>query len=184
MSRLPRLLFLDRDGVVNQESATYIKHPDEWIPIPGSLEAIARATRAGFHIVVVTNQSGLARGLFDLDTLHAIHARMIEAARQLGGRIDSIVFCPHHPDDDCTCRKPRPGLLVEVGARLNVPLTDAWLIGDRAADLEAAAQVGAQRILVRTGHGRETEAELGPEGTAVTVCDDLAAAVDFLTRSA
>lgn len=180
MARPGPLVFLDRDGVINQESETYIKHPDEWVPIPGSLEAIARATRAGCHLVVVTNQSGLARGLFDLDTLHAIHGRMVEALRQVGGRLDAIAFCPHHPDAGCTCRKPQPGLLEAVGMRLNVPLAKAWVVGDRPADLEAAAAVGARRILVRTGYGLGTEADLGSGAADVMVCDNLGAAVDRL----
>ena len=178
-----KLLFLDRDGVINQESATYIKHPSEWIPLPRSLDAIALATRAGFHNVVVTNQSGIGRKLFDLDTLHAIHQQMIDAAKAVGGVINAIAYCPHKPSDGCTCRKPQPGLLVDVLERYRMDCANATLIGDRDSDLQAAAGAGADRILVRTGHGRETESSVTSKGDDVRVFDDLYAAVEHLVTS-
>jgi len=169
-----KLLILDRDGTINQDSDQYIKSPAEWKPIPGSLEGIARLTQGGWRIVVATNQSGIARGLFDMATLNAIHAEMHRAVVQAGGRIDAIFFCPHAADSNCECRKPKPGLLREIGSRLDVELKDVPMIGDTLRDVEAAAAVGAQPWLVLTGKGRQTRAAGGlPAGTEVAV--DLAA---------
>jgi len=128
-----QLLILDRDGVINQDSDDYIKSPDEWVPIPGSLEAIARLSHAGFRIAVATNQSGLARGLFGLETLNAIHRRLRDRVESEGGRIEMIAFCPHGPNDGCNCRKPRPGLLLEFAARFDVDLSAVPFIGIRSA---------------------------------------------------
>ena len=125
-----KLVILDRDGTINFDSDQYIKSPDEWRPIPGSLEAIARLTQAGFRLVVATNQSGIARGLFDVATLNAIHDVMHRAVAQAGGRIEAVFFCPHAADSDCACRKPKPGMLLEIGRRFNVPLEDAYMVGD------------------------------------------------------
>lgn len=146
-----RSLFIDRDGVINEDSYAYIKSPDEWRSIPGSLEAIAYAQRAGFRIIVVSNQSGIARGLLDITTLNAIHRRLIEALARLGGRIDAFLFCPHQPEDRCQCRKPKAGLLLSAQQRLGIDLTQTTLIGDRESDVAAAKAVGARPILVRTG---------------------------------
>lgn len=177
-----RLLLLDRDGVINQDSDAFIKSVDEWIPIPGSLEAIARANQIGFSIVVVSNQSGLARGLFDIDMLNKIHNHMINEISRFGGRIEAIFFCPHGPNEDCLCRKPKPGLLVEAGKRLNVDLSSATLVGDRDSDLLAARAVGARQMLVETGHGRKTKATL-ELGSGVIVRSDLADAVQWLSEN-
>ena len=167
-------MILDRDGVINVDSAQFIKTPEEWKPIPGSLEAIARLTHAGWRVVVATNQSGIARGLFDMSTLNAIHAEMHRAVALAGGRIDAVFFCPHAADSNCECRKPRPGLLLEIGERLNVDMAGVPLAGDSLRDLEAAAAVGARPMLVLTGKGRKTRAAGGlPAGTEVF--DDLAA---------
>ena len=174
-----RLIILDRDGVINEDSDAYIKSPAEWIPIEGSLEAIARLNHAGYQVAVVTNQAGVARGLFDLDTLMRIHERMHHAAAAAGGNIDAVFFCPHGPDDDCDCRKPKPGLLRDGAQRLRVPLDGVPFVGDTLRDIQAAEAVGAQPILVRTGKGCGTEAEL-PTGHGYPVYDDLAAAVDAL----
>ena len=169
-----KLIILDRDGTINQDSDQYIKSPLEWKPIPGSLEAIARLTHAGWRVVVATNQSGIARGLFDMATLNAIHAEMHRAVALAGGRIDAIFFCPHAADSNCECRKPKPGLLLEIAERLNVDLAGVPLAGDSLRDLEAAAAVGARPLLVLTGKGRKTRAAGGlPAGTEVF--DDLAA---------
>lgn len=173
-----KVLILDRDGVINADSPQFIKSPDEWHPLSGSIEAIARASKAGFTIAVASNQSGVGRGLFDLDTLSAIHDAMIEAVEEAGGRIDLIVFCPHTPDDDCECRKPKAGLLRRIEAELGVSLAGQWSIGDSARDLAAARLVGAQPVLVRTGNGRKTEADFASDD--VIVFDNLAAAVDAL----
>lgn len=160
-----RLVILDRDGVINHDSDDYIKSPDEWIPIPGSLEAIARLSHAGFRVTVATNQSGLARGLFTITTLNAIHQRLREQVEAEGGRIEMIAFCPHGPDDGCDCRKPRPGLLLEIAARFNVSLADVPFIGDSLRDIQAARAVGAQPWLVCSGKGESTLERLRRQGT-------------------
>ncbi|HEY8069056.1 MAG TPA: D-glycero-beta-D-manno-heptose 1,7-bisphosphate 7-phosphatase [Burkholderiales bacterium] len=151
-----KLVILDRDGTINQDSDQYIKSPLEWKPIPGSLEAIARLTQGGWRCVVATNQSGIARGLFDMATLNAIHAEMHRAVGQAGGRIDAIFFCPHAADSNCECRKPKPGLLREIGARFDTELQGVPMIGDSLRDVEAAAAVGAKPYLVLTGKGKKT----------------------------
>ena len=174
-----KLIILDRDGVINEDSDAYIKSPEEWRPIPGSLEAIARLNRAGYRVVVASNQSGLARGLFDMDALLAIHEKLHRSLAAAGGAVDAIFFCPHGPDDHCACRKPKPGLLLDIAARLQVSLTGVPVVGDALRDLQAAQAVGARPILVRSGKGARTEARA--EGLAgVPVFDDLAAAVDVL----
>jgi D-glycero-D-manno-heptose 1,7-bisphosphate phosphatase len=175
-----KLIILDRDGVINHDSDLYIKSPDEWKPIPGSLDAIARLTQWGYRVVVATNQSGIGRGLFVMDTLNAIHDKMIKAVAQAGGRIDAVFFCPHTNADKCGCRKPRPGMLEEIATRYNAELEGVPAIGDSLRDLQAAESVGAQPMLVLTGKGKKTEADPElPPGTLVF--PDLAAAVSFLT---
>jgi D-glycero-D-manno-heptose 1,7-bisphosphate phosphatase len=169
-----KLVILDRDGTINQDSDQYIKSPAEWRPIPGSLEAIARLAQYGWRVVVATNQSGIARGLFDMSTLNAIHSEMHRAVGQAGGRIDAIFFCPHAADSNCECRKPKPGLLHEIAARFGVELDGVPMVGDSLRDLEAAAAAGAQPWLVLTGNGKKTRAAGGlPPGTEIAA--DLAA---------
>jgi len=176
------LLILDRDGVINEDSDAFIKSPEEWIPIAGSVEAIAQANSKGYRVVVTTNQSGLARGLFDISTLNRIHARMLAQVARCSGRIDAVFFCPHGPADECNCRKPKTGLLRDIGRRLGVDLKSAICIGDRATDVAAATAVGANAILVRTGHGSRTIA--GPlDLSGVPVFENLAAAIAHLPRS-
>jgi len=163
-----KLVILDRDGTINRDSDQYIKSPEEWKPLKGSLEAIARLTQAGYRIVVATNQSGIGRGLFDTATLNAIHDTMQRAVQQAGGRIDAIFFCPHAGEADCECRKPRPGMLLEIGKRMNTPLAGVPMVGDALRDLQAAAAVGARPVLVLTGKGRRTrEAGNLPPGTEI-----------------
>jgi len=174
-----KLVILDRDGVINHDSDKYIKSPEEWIPIPGSLEAIARLNREGYKVVVVSNQSGIARGMFDTDTLAKIHAKMIEAIRAKGGEIEAIFFCPHGPDDGCRCRKPLPGLFEEVADRLKVSLGGVYAVGDDERDLAAARAVNAQPVLVRTGKGRRA-ARRGKQLKDTPIYDDLAAFADAL----
>ena len=169
------LVILDRDGVINEDSDAYIKSPAEWVPIPGSLEAIARLNHAGFRVVVATNQSGVARGLFGMAELNAIHQKLHGMLARLGGQLDGIYFCPHGPDDGCACRKPRPGLLREIAVRQGIDLAAVPAIGDNLRDLEAAMAVGAMPILVRTGKGRAAEHAL-PRHWGVPVFDDLAEA--------
>jgi D-glycero-D-manno-heptose 1,7-bisphosphate phosphatase len=174
-----RLVILDRDGVINQESAQFIKSPAEWNPLPGSLDAIARLHHAGFIVTVATNQSGISRGLFDMATLAAIHTKMHRAVTHAGGRIDALFYCPHAATDGCTCRKPQPGMLLAISERLQMPLAGVWAIGDSPRDLQAAAAAGAQPVLVRTGNGAQTEASgSAPAGTHVF--EDLAAAAQAL----
>jgi D-glycero-D-manno-heptose 1,7-bisphosphate phosphatase len=161
-----KLVILDRDGTINEDSDDYIKSPAEWRPIPGSLEAIARLTQAGYRVVVATNQSGIGRGLFDAATLNAIHETLQRAVQQAGGRIDAIFFCPHADAAGCECRKPKPGMLLEIGRRLNVALAGVPMVGDALRDLQAAAAAGARPVLVLTGKGRKTQAAGGlPPGT-------------------
>ncbi len=171
-----KLIILDRDGVINEDSDQYIKSPAEWRAIPGSLEAIARLNQWGYRVVVVTNQSGIGQGLFDMDTLNAIHDKMVKAVAQVGGRIDAVFFCPHTNDDKCDCRKPQAGMLKEVARRYNADLAGVPAIGDSLRDLQAAQAVGAQPILVLTGKGKKTRDDPAlPEGTPIYA--DLAAAV-------
>jgi D-glycero-D-manno-heptose 1,7-bisphosphate phosphatase len=155
-TRQVKLIVLDRDGVINYDSEQFIKSPDEWRPIPGSLEAISRLNHAGFRVVVATNQSGLGRGLFDMATLIAINDKMHKALAQLGGRIDAVFYCPHTADSGCECRKPKPGMLTEIGNRFGVELTGVPCVGDSVRDLQAAAAVEAQPILVLSGKGEKT----------------------------
>jgi D-glycero-D-manno-heptose 1,7-bisphosphate phosphatase len=175
-----KLVILDRDGVINHDSDLYIKSPDEWRPIPGSLDAIAKLNQWGYRVVVATNQSGIGRGLFEMDTLNAIHEKMFKAVAQAGGRIDAVFFCPHTNADKCTCRKPKAGMLEEIASRYNVDLDGVPAIGDSLRDLQAAVTVHAQPILVLTGKGKKTQADPDlPAGTLVFA--DLAAAARHLT---
>jgi D-glycero-D-manno-heptose 1,7-bisphosphate phosphatase len=178
-----KLIILDRDGVINFGSAQFIKSPEEWKPIPGSLEAIARLTREGWRVVVATNQSGLARGLFEMATLNAIHAKMHKAVAQAGGRIDAVFYCPHSAEMDRGCRKPKAGLFDEIAARYGSDLKDVPSVGDSLRDLLAAASVGARPLLVRTGKGEKTLAAGGlPADTPVFA--NLSEVVEYLFTSA
>jgi len=178
-----KLIILDRDGVINYDSDQFIKSPQEWRPIEGSLEAIALLNQFGWRVVVATNQSGVGRGLFDMDTLAAIHEKMHRSLAQTGGRIDAIFFCPHAADSKCACRKPKPGMLLEIASRVNVDLADVPVVGDSLRDLQAADAAGAQPVLVRTGKGTKTEADPAlPRGARIY--DNLAAMVRALTVTA
>jgi D-glycero-D-manno-heptose 1,7-bisphosphate phosphatase len=161
-----KLAIIDRDGVINYDSDQYIKTPAEWKPIPQSLEAIARLNHAGYRVVLATNQSGVGRGLFDMSTLNAIHDKMYRALAHVGGRIDALFFCPHIDESNCDCRKPKPGMLLDIAKRFNVDLKNVPFIGDSLKDLQAAQAVGAKPILVRTGKGEKTSTFKGlPKGT-------------------
>ena len=163
-----KLVILDRDGVINFDSDQYIKSPAEWRPIPGSIEAIARLHQGGWRIAVATNQSGIGRGLFDMATLNAINDKMMEMVFRQGGRIDALFFCPHTAAEGCGCRKPRTGMLEEIGARFHTDLKGVPLVGDSLKDLQAADAVGAQPLLVLTGKGPRTQADGGmPRRTLV-----------------
>lgn len=182
MTTALKLVILDRDGTINEDSDDYVKSPDEWVPIPGALQAIARLSHAGFRVVIASNQSGVGRGYFDMSTLNAMHDKMRRLLAEEGGRIDAIFCCTHAPEEGCHCRKPLPGLFEEIAQRYQTGLQYIPAVGDSLRDLEAAASAGAAPVLVRTGKGRETEEEgFFPYGTVVF--DDLAAFVDdFLQR--
>lgn len=175
-----KLVILDRDGVINQDSDAYIKSPDEWIPIPRSPEAIARLNNAGWTVTVATNQSGIGRGLFDHDQLAAIHHKMSQVLATSGARIEAVAYCPHRPDNGCTCRKPRTGLLESLARRFDVGLEGVPVIGDALRDVQAAVAVGARPLLVRTGKGERTLAARSVELNNVERFPDLYAAVDAL----
>lgn len=173
-----KLAILDRDGVINEDSPAFIKTPAEWKALPGSLEAIARLSQAGWRVVIASNQSGLARGLFDMETLNAIHAKLRIELAQLGGHVDSIFICPHGPHDQCECRKPKPGMFLDIARRYDIDLKQVPAVGDSLRDLQAAAVAGCSPWLVLTGNGLKTQqsGEL-PPGTRIV--DNLAQAVDY-----
>ena len=175
-----KLVILDRDGVINFDSAEFIKKPAEWKAIPGSLEAIARLNHDGYRVVVATNQSGIGRGLLDIAALNAIHDKMHKALGHAGGRIDAVFYCPHAQDANCNCRKPKPGLLQDIAHRFNTELTDVPCIGDSLRDLQAAATVGARPLLVLTGKGAETAAAGGLPPKTRTFADLDAAVRSFV----
>ncbi len=175
-----KLIILDRDGVINHDSETYIKSPDEWLPIDGSLDAITDLSGAGFKLVVVTNQSGIARGLMSEETLDLIHRKMISEVELRGGRLAGIFYCPHGPDDDCRCRKPRTGMHEDIMNQFGVTLTGVPAIGDSKRDLDAAMEIGARPILVLTGYGRKTLEEYGDNPPETF--DDLASAAAALIK--
>ncbi|MFC1750431.1 D-glycero-beta-D-manno-heptose 1,7-bisphosphate 7-phosphatase [Pseudomonadota bacterium] len=175
-----RLIILDRDGVINEDSDEYVKSVDEWRPIPGSIDAISRLSKNDYRVVVATNQSGIARGYYSVETLMAMHDKMHQLVNDAGGAIEAVFFCPHGPDDACECRKPLPGMYVDIGKRLRVDLKDIPVIGDSLRDLQAAEKVEARPILVRTGKGERTLEKLGDGAKSMEVYKDLAAAVDAL----
>lgn len=180
-----KLIILGRDGVINEAAGDYLKTAEEWQPIPGSIEAIARLSRAGYTPVVATNQSGLSRGVFDLDDLEAMHAKLTALVEENGGKLEAIFYCPHHPDDDCKCRKPRIGMLDAIEAEFNSSVESAWFVGDTPNDLQAALTKGCRPCLVRTGRGRDTETQLtelldANDLEQVRIFDDLDAAVTTL----
>ncbi|KAB0485217.1 MULTISPECIES: D-glycero-beta-D-manno-heptose 1,7-bisphosphate 7-phosphatase [Pseudomonas] len=168
-----KLLILDRDGVINVDSDAYIKSVEEWIPLPGSIEAIAQLSKAGWTVAIATNQSGIARGYYDVATLDAMHARLRELVAQQGGEVGLIVYCPHGPDEGCACRKPKPGMLQTIAAHYGADLTQCWFVGDSLGDLQAAQTVDSQPVLVKTGKGLLTLAKELPVNTLIF--DDLAA---------
>ena len=169
-----KALILDRDGVINADSPNYIKSPDEWIPLPGSLEAIAKVKAQGIPVGVITNQSGIGRKYYDLATLAAIHLKMHLLLSTLNTKVDSLMFCPHHPDDQCACRKPKPSLLRAMCSELSVPPSKVLYIGDKESDYRTAQAAGSHFALVRTGYGSSTKDEL----SQVPCFTDLAQAVE------
>jgi D-glycero-D-manno-heptose 1,7-bisphosphate phosphatase len=177
----PKFVILDRDGVINLDSDHFIKTPDEWIPIAGSLEAIASLNQAGYRVVIASNQSGIGRGLFEMSALNAMHEKMYKALANLGGRVDAIFFCPHTAADGCDCRKPKSGLLEQASERFGIELKGVPIVGDSLRDLEAGVALGCAPHLVLTGKGTRTLQKGGlPAGTRVH--DDLRAFARWLTR--
>lgn len=164
---MDKLLILDRDGVINEDSDAYIKSVAEWIPIPGSIEAIAALSKAGWTVAVATNQSGVARGYYNLSVLDAMHANLRQRVAEQGGEVGLIVYCPHGPDDGCDCRKPKPGMLHTIAEHYHQALTGVWFVGDSKGDLEAAVTAGAQPVLVLTGKGHKTRSAALPPDTLV-----------------
>jgi len=177
--RAVKLVILDRDGVINRDSDQFIKTPDEWRPLPGALEAIARMNHAGFRVVIATNQSGVGRGLFEMGTLNAIHEKMHRALALASGHVDAVFFCPHTADAQCECRKPKTGMLREIAVRFGVDLAGVPCIGDSLRDLIAADAAGAQPILVLTGKGEKTLRDGGFPANTV-IFPDLAFAASAL----
>lgn len=170
-----KMIILDRDGVINEDSDDFIKSPDEWHPIPGSLEAIALLYQHGFTITVATNQSGIARGLFTIDALNQIHQKMQSNVQALGGKIDAIFYCPHGPNDECLCRKPKPGLLTQIATTYGISLENVPVIGDSLRDIQAGQISGALPYLVRTGKGIKTLSQHAALLQNIAVYDDLLA---------
>lgn len=174
-----RIIVLDRDGVINEDSDNYIKGPDEWIPIPGSIDAIARLCHGGYRVCIVSNQSGLARGFFNHADLNSMHMKLRGLLAKQGGQIEIIAFCPHAPQDDCQCRKPRPGLLFEIESRLGISLSQSPFVGDSWSDVQAARIAGMVPWLVRTGKGERTLAEFADRLNDALVFADLNAAAEY-----
>ncbi len=188
-----KLVILDRDGVINTDSDTFVKSADEWVPIEGSIDAIARLSKAGFTVVVATNQSGLGRNLFDLDDLEAMHKKMIELVEDADGELAGIFYCPHHPDDNCHCRKPKPGLIDAIENEFCTTARNAFFVGDSLRDLQAAVAKQCRPILVKTGKGEKTVKELDTTDifntsdngkiNKLAIFDDLAAATNFIINN-
>ena len=179
-----KVVILDRDGTINYDSDEYIKSPEEWRALPGALEAISRLNHAGYHVVIATNQSGLGRGLMDVAAVNAIHKRMIKQLAAVGGRVDAIFYCPHAPTDACTCRKPMPGLLEQIGERFGLDLQGVPFVGDTLNDMKAAEAAGCAPHLVFTGKSEELRGKplpsVFPQGTSAHT--DLNAFVDVLLK--
>ena len=177
-----KLVILDRDGTINSDSEEFVKTADEWVPLPGALEAMARLTHAGWHVVIASNQSGLGRGLFDVAALNAMHAKMHKLLTAQGGRIDAVFYCPHSPEESCSCRKPLPGLFEQIGARFGVALKGVPTAGDSVRDLQAGAAAGCEPHLVLTGKSASYRGGGQPEGlpAGTHVHQDLPAFVEFI----
>lgn len=185
-----KLIILDRDGVINHDRDDYVKSADECVPIDGSIEAIVRLNKAGFTVVIATNQAGLAKGKFELEDLEAMHEKITALVEEQGGELGGIFYCPHHPDDNCKCRKPMPGMLDAIEAEFNTSVESCYFVGDSLRDLQAGLQKGCKPILVKTGNGLKTLAQLDDSSLQtdaplvsadqVQVCENLAAAADFI----
>ncbi len=151
MQPIPKLIILGRDGILNEFRDDHIKAPEEWVAVPGALEAVSRLNHAGWHVVVATNQSGIGRGMIDMASINAVHAHMMRSVQGFGGRIDAVFFCPHTPEDECDCRKPLPGMALDIARRYGVDLRQVPMVGDTLRDLQAARAAGCEPHLVRSG---------------------------------
>lgn len=182
MASFMKLVILDRDGTINSDSDDFVKTPEEWLPLPGALEAIARLSHAGWHVVVASNQSGLGRGLFDVGTLNAMHTKMLKMLALQGGRMDAVFYCPHTAEDNCHCRKPRPGLFEQIGLRFGVPLKGVPTVGDSLRDVQAGAAAGCEPHLVLTGKSEKYRGLAPPQDLppGTLVHQDLSAFADFI----
>ncbi|HEX4509423.1 MAG TPA: D-glycero-beta-D-manno-heptose 1,7-bisphosphate 7-phosphatase [Burkholderiaceae bacterium] len=184
----PKLIITGRDGILNVFRTDHVKSPEEWEPVPGALESVARLNHAGWHVVVATNQSGIGRGLIDMTSVNAIHQQMMKLLMACGGRIDAVFFCPHAPNEQCECRKPAPGLMVEVGERYGVDLANVPMLGDTLRDLLAAQNAGCQPHLIRTGRAAHLDEatldEWRRQVPTMAVHADLPAFVDALLAAA
>jgi len=177
-----KIVILDRDGTINEDSDEFVKSPEEWVPLPGALDAIAKLNHAGWHVVIASNQSGLGRGLFDVASLNAIHTKMHKALAAAGGRVDAVFYCPHVPEDGCRCRKPLPGLFEQIGERYGIELKGMPTVGDSLRDLQAGAAAGCDTHLVLTGKGAQYRGQVLPQDCPpeTQVHEDLAAFVTVL----
>jgi D-glycero-D-manno-heptose 1,7-bisphosphate phosphatase len=186
MNPIPKLVILGRDGILNQYREDHVKEPSEWVPVPGALDAVARLNHAGWHAVVATNQAGIGRGMIDMASLNAVHAHMMRTLMQQGGRIDAVFLCPHTPEEHCDCRKPLPGLMLDIGRRYGADLTQVPLVGDTARDMLAARAAGCQPHLLRTGRGAALDEaqlqQLAAQVPGLQVHEDLNAFVDYLLQ--
>jgi D-glycero-D-manno-heptose 1,7-bisphosphate phosphatase len=188
MIHIPRLVILGRDGILNVYREDHVKSPDEWEPIPGALEAVARLNHAGWHTVIATNQSGIGRGMIDMASINAVHQRMMQCLAEVGGRLDAVFFCPHTPEDNCECRKPKPGLMKQIAQRYGIEPRTVPMVADTLRDLHAARAAGCEPHLVRTGRAAGLSdaqvVEMVQQVPATEVHDSLNDFVDFLLERA
>lgn len=186
MTPVPKLVILGRDGILNQYREDHVKEPSEWTPVPGAMEAVARLNHAGWHVVIATNQAGIGRGMIDMASLNAVHAHMMRTLALQGGRLDAVFLCPHTPEDHCDCRKPLPGLMLDIGRRYGVDLTQVPLVGDTPRDMLAARAAGCQPHLLRSGRGALLDdaqlQQLLAQVPGLQVHDDLSAFADYLLQ--
>lgn len=186
MTPVPKLVILGRDGILNQYREDHVKEPSEWTPVPGALEAVARLNHAGWHAVIATNQAGIGRGMIDMASLNAVHAHMMRTLAMQGGRLDAVFLCPHTPEEHCDCRKPLPGLMLDIGRRYGADLTQVPMVGDTPRDMLAARAAGCQPHLLRSGRGALLDEaqlqQLAVQVPGLQVHDDLSAFADYLLQ--
>jgi len=188
MIHIPRLVILGRDGILNVYRDDHVKAPEEWQPLPGALEAVARLNHAGWHTVLATNQSGIGRGMIDMASVNAVHLHMMQRLAAVGGRLDGVFFCPHTPEENCDCRKPKPGLMRQIGQRYGIDLRTVPMVCDTLRDLQAAQAAGCEPHLVRSGRAADLDdaqqAGIVAQVPGAEVHADLGGFVDFLLQRA